>query len=222
MIPFFSKTFSFFFFSSLSLALSVHHISFSHLPFRKKKGFNQLYEGAVKEEERCSVLSDFDQNKLGIWQYFLLLLFQFFSPSFVFLCWSWFHFPFLFLPLKKQFRLSSYKPIHHAFDYNYIQTSSLISANAAPLPGELQFLEEEQHSGKRMSMMKTEPDESSSAPHMWTSESVSECVKTAGKFPWARPNWKLIIFSLCFLSCGGSATQRTSLRWDLEETVVNV
>lgn len=28
-----------------------------------------------------------------------------------------------------QFSMSSYKPIHHAFDYNYIQTSSLIQEN---------------------------------------------------------------------------------------------
>lgn len=116
-----------------------------------------------------------------------------------------------------QFSMSSYKPIHHAFDYNYIQTSGLVQENVSPL-----FLESYNFrkknsiagTGRRWkkqlssctSMTKTEPDESSSAPHMWTRESgLTECVKTAGKFPWARSNWKLIIFSLCFLSGGGSA-----------------
>ncbi len=73
-----------------------------------------------------------------------------------------------------------------------------------------------------MSMTKTEPDESASAPHMWRRElGLAECVKTAGKFPWACSNWKLIIFSLCFLSGGGSS-QKATLWWDLDEIVGNV
>lgn len=92
------------------------------------------------------------------------------------------------------------------------------SRQTLPLfPGELQFSEEEQQRCRNRekmkkqlcsctSMTKAEPDESLSAPHMWTRESgLTECVKTAVKFPWAWPNWKLIIFSLCFLSGGGSA-----------------
>lgn len=66
--------------------------------------------------------------------------------------------PVLFMlhPLKMQFSMFSYKPIHHAFDYNYIQTSSLIQRKRFPLfPGELQFSEEEHHSRTREEMKKS-------------------------------------------------------------------
>lgn len=99
------------------------------------------------------------------------------------------------------------------FDYNHIQTGSLIQANASPLSGRVTVFGRgaaERRWKKQLcsctSTTKAEPDESLSAPHMWTRESgLTECAKTAVKSPWAWPNWKLIIFSLCFLSGGGSA-----------------
>lgn len=113
---------------------------------------------------------------------------------------------------------SSYTPIHHAFWLQSHPDRQLDPGKRFPFFRESYSFRKRSSSAagterrwkKRLcsctSTTKAEPDESLSAPHMWTRESgLTECVKTVGKFPWAWANWKLIIFSLCFLSGGGSA-----------------
>lgn len=85
------------------------------------------------------------EETIDFTKYFLLNDSRCFGFSFLQHSQSCLQLSFIFLPLKKQFSLSSYKPVHCAFDYNYIQTSSLTQANVfcSFLPGELQFTEEQ-------------------------------------------------------------------------------